>query len=95
MQLQDMLPAIFHLEHGQVPRGIDGGPDPIQAAFVSGDLVIVTTATNTGTGATSITLNDYPYNPLTGTFGTTPTSHPISGLTISCVLKSPRSPQNG
>jgi hypothetical protein len=60
-----------------------GVVDATQAAFVNGDLVILTTANNTGSAASAITLNDYAYNSLTGTFGTTPTSHSISGLTIS------------
>lgn len=56
--------------------------DTAQAVFVNGDLVILTTAANSGSAATAITLNDYAYNPLTGTFSTTPTSHAISGLTL-------------
>jgi hypothetical protein len=52
------------------------------AVFVNGDLVILTTADNASTAASAITLNDYAYNPSTGTFGTTPTSHAISGLTL-------------
>jgi hypothetical protein len=56
--------------------------NPIQAAFVNGNLVVLTTASNTGTAASAITLNVYPYNSLTGTFGTTPTSHSIAGLTL-------------
>jgi hypothetical protein len=56
--------------------------EPIQAAFNPGDLVILTTAKNTGTDAQTITLNNYSYNSVTGSFATTPTSHVISGLTL-------------
>jgi hypothetical protein len=61
---------------------LGGSAQAIQAAFVNGDLVILTTSDNTSTSADAITLNDYPYNPLTGTFGTTPTSHVLTGLTL-------------
>lgn len=56
--------------------------ESIQAAFVNGDLVILTTADNVTTSASAVTLNNYSYNPLTGTFSTTPTTHPIAGLTL-------------
>ncbi len=56
--------------------------EPVQAAFNYGDLVILTTAKNTGTDANAITLNNYSYNAVTGTFNTTPTSHAIAGLTL-------------
>jgi hypothetical protein len=55
---------------------------PSQAAFVNGNLVILTTDGNASTAASTLTLNEYPYNPATGTFGTTPTSHSISGITL-------------
>ncbi|HTQ40535.1 MAG TPA: hypothetical protein VMJ32_16030 [Pirellulales bacterium] len=63
---------------------IIGTAVPSFAGFIGGDLVILSTATNTDTdtAASAITLYDYPYNSLTGTFGTTPTAHSISGLTL-------------
>ena len=57
---------------------------PTYAGFIGGDLVILGTATNADadTAASSITLYDYSFNSLTGTFNTTPTLHAISGLTL-------------
>lgn len=53
-----------------------------QAAFTNGNLVILTTGTNSGTTASSITLNEYSYNASTGTFNMTPITHSIAGLTL-------------
>ncbi|HEX4412002.1 MAG TPA: hypothetical protein VH107_00140, partial [Lacipirellulaceae bacterium] len=55
---------------------------PVRAAFTGGNLVILTTASGTGDAASALTLNEFSYNSATGTFGTTPTAHSITGLTL-------------
>lgn len=59
-----------------------GAVGEVQGAFGPGDLIILTTASNTGTAASAVSLNSFSYNSLTGTFGTTPTTHAINGLTL-------------
>jgi hypothetical protein len=61
---------------------IVGTVKPTHAAFTGGDLVILGTSSNTDTTTDAITLYDYSYNSLTGTFNTTPTAHSITGITL-------------